>query len=178
MRLFIAFSFSQIPDTVKAAQQTLGQLPAKQILSQQLHLTFKFLGNVREEIVAECKKRLHSVAWKPIRAHLKGIGVFPSESYVRVVWLGAEPTAEICALQKQIDAALTGLFPPEKEFTVHMTLARIKNITDGKTFHSKLKEISIEPVEFVLDSFELMQSDLTPDGPKHTVIEKYCAKAS
>jgi 2'-5' RNA ligase len=36
-----------------------------------------------------------------------------------------------------------------------------------------IDEIKVEPVEWVVDYVELMESELTPQGPKYAVLESF-----
>ena len=121
------------------------------------------MGEVSPDKVNEIKKRLGTVKFKPFTANLQGVGVFPSEEKIRVVWAGVEPHELICEIQQKIDKVLEGIFAKEKDFQPHLTLARVK--TYEKKFFEQLKQLTVEPLKFEVSSFKLVESKLEPTGP-------------
>lgn len=165
MRTFIAVD---LPQEVKAAlahaQGQLSASTAKLSLARDFHLTLKFLGEIspaRAEIVRSC---LNNVHFKEFSAAVSGVGVFPSESRVRVVWAGIEPENKIIQLQRQIDAAVEKEFPRDKDFRPHVTLARVRFVPDKTQFSKQLQQLEVEKVSFGIDSFSLRKSTLSRDG--------------
>lgn len=174
MRLFIAFDISKEAETeVVRAQDDLKKADAKLSLVKEFHLTLKFLGEVDEKKLDELKERLKKVSFEPFYAHLGNTGVFPSEDYVRVVWIGIEPKDKISELQQKIEDCLEGMFEEDTRFHPHLTLARVKFVKDKKAFMEKLKSVRAEKRSFKVESFKLMKSTLTPEGPVYEVLEEY-----
>jgi 2'-5' RNA ligase len=162
MRLFIAFDVSESVHThILELQKKLAG--AKLTFTKNFHLTLKFLGEVTPEQADEIKKRLAKILFKPFTAQLGGTGVFPENGTPRVAWIGIEPHDIICDLQKNIDEALHGLFPKEKSFQPHITLARVKEVTD-KNFAENIKKLKVEPMTFEVNEFKLIESQLTSEG--------------
>lgn len=174
MRLFIAFDVSESAHThILDLQKKL--TGAKLTFTKEFHLTLKFLGEITPVQADEIKKRLSKVKFAPFTAKLDGTGVFPENGTPRVVWIGIEPREIICELQKQIDEALNGLFPKEKSFQPHITLARVKEITDKK-FAERVKNLKVEPFSFEVKEFKLIESQLTGEGPHYKDMAIYPAK--
>ena len=166
MRLFIALETSkEAAEHLLEVQKQLQTDNAKLTLTKSFHLTLKFLGEITPAQAEEAKKRLEAVKFKPFTASLDGTGVFPSEDQIRVVWVGIEPSEIIKDLQKQIDNALEGLFTQEKDFQPHVTLVRVKNITDKKQFAEQIKNLKIKPISFEVKEFKLIESQLSKEGP-------------
>jgi 2'-5' RNA ligase len=164
MRLFIAIEFEDAADYLKQIQE---QLPdAKATFPKQFHLTLKFLGEVEEDKVEEIKNKLSKVKFEPFAAKLGEIGVFPSESFIRVVWVGVEDGEKIIQLQQEIENTLTE-FKQDKRFHPHITLARIKFIEEEKKkeFVEALKNIKVGQKESEIKNFKLIKSTLTPESP-------------
>lgn len=97
---------------------------------ENLHLTFKFLGNVRDNEVPEvCRVVQRAVnGLEPLVATVAGLGAFPDIQRPRTIWMGiTEGADELVSLQRRIDAALNALgFPLERnDFQPHITLGRI-----------------------------------------------------
>ncbi|MBI2147237.1 RNA 2',3'-cyclic phosphodiesterase [Candidatus Woesearchaeota archaeon] len=125
------------------------------------HLTLKFLGWVKEDTVDEIMQRL--AVSKAISLSLDGVGFFPDERKMRVVWAGVEPQQPVIELQQQVDALLAGIFPKEERFVPHLTLARIA--VNDTNQAKRIKDVSIEKKTFRVDRIVLYKSTLHPSGP-------------
>ena len=111
--------------------------------------------------------------FRTVITFLDKIGVFPNESYIRVIWIGLNPENEILELQKNIDENLKTLFKKEKDFKPHLTLARVKYIENKEDFINKLKNINIENKKIEINNFKLIKSTLTPNGPVYEELEVF-----
>lgn len=172
MRCFVAID---LPEEVKSELKKL-QLEIRKSCSdvkasftKDFHITLKFLGEITPQKAEAVKKSFGSCRLKKINATLDGIGVFPSESYVRVVWAGVEPEDEILKLQKRVDEALQADFKKEKEFKAHITLARVKYVGNKEKFLKILKEMKVKKIKFEAGEFKLKHSTL--GGSKGPVYE-------
>jgi 2'-5' RNA ligase len=168
MRLFVAI---EIPDNIK---EYLSKIQEKICINSdkirfvnkaQIHLTLKFLGEVQPNIAEEVKNSLKKITFSSFSAYLDRIGVFPSEEYIRVIWVGLKPEKPILELQKNVDEILKKLFKKEKNFKAHVTLARVKFINNKEEFIERLKNITIENKKIEINNFKLVKSTLTPQGP-------------
>lgn len=174
MRLFIAFDVSkEAKDELIGAQKKLKY--AKLNLVREFHLTLKFLGEVDEENVEEIKQKLKKVKFNSFEAELGSTGTFPSEDYIKVVWVGLEPKKSINELQQSIENALESMFPKDTRFHPHITLARVKFVEDKEQFKGNLKGIETKKIGFSVDSFKLIKSELRPGGPVYEVLEEFKA---
>ena len=137
---------------------------------ENMHLTPKFLGDISEEKVKEIKKVLEQIKFKPFEISFKGLGGFPSENYIRVLWLGVDKGAgELTKLQKDIEEKITRIgFQKEKQFVPHLTLARVKFVRDkaalGKMFDNNR---NVEVGSFWCDKIHFMKSELLQDGARY-----------
>jgi 2'-5' RNA ligase len=177
MRLFIAV---EIPEQVKqvllAAQEQL-KLEGRMTKTKEFHLTLKFLGEVPEEKLEPLKQSLETIKFSPFNLELDAIGAFPKKHNPRVVWAGLTPHEEINNLQKQIDKATQSLgFEQDSKFHPHLTLARIKFCNNKKEFAGLLDSIKLQPAEFKIDSFKLIKSTLTPQGPIYETLHSLPSK--
>ena len=176
MRLFIAIEIpEEIKDYIVKIQKNIDATTnkIKFVNPNQIHLTLKFLGEVQPNIVENIKEELKKITFNPFSVYLDKIGVFPSESYIRVVWVGLNPEDKILDLQKNIDENLKKLFKKEKDFKPHLTLARVKYIEDKKAFVDKLKKMNVENKKIDINSFKLIKSTLTPKGPIYEDLEVF-----
>ncbi|HII72414.1 TPA: RNA 2',3'-cyclic phosphodiesterase [Candidatus Woesearchaeota archaeon] len=177
MRIFIAFD---IPEKhapfLKKLQEKIKD-GARLTTVKEFHQTMKFLGEVDEAKTEEIKKRLEAVKMEGFEARIEGLGVFPEEEYIKVVWAGLEPKEVIGLLKTKIEDSLKGLgFQNDHRFHPHITLARVKSINDKKGFVKRLKEIKMPETRFRVDSIKLYKSTLTPRGPEYEVLKEYKLK--
>ncbi|MDI6720828.1 MAG: RNA 2',3'-cyclic phosphodiesterase, partial [Candidatus Aenigmarchaeota archaeon] len=110
MRCFIAVD---IPDHLKLKitelQEQLVGYDIKLAEPENLHFTLKFLGEIDDP--DKIAQRLGFLKNKnSFDIHLKGVGAFPSEKFIRVIWIGVENGEKIINLQKSIDDSLYPMF--------------------------------------------------------------------
>jgi len=178
MRAFIAV---EMPEEIKKilldAQKQINTKKAKIRPAKAFHLTLKFLGEIEEKKVEEIKSALNKIKFKKINTALTEIGVFPNESYIRVVWAGLEDSeGKIKNLQKEVDSKIEKLgLKKDARFHPHLTLARVKFVEDKQGFIKNLKEIKIEKKAFQITEFKLIKSILTPEGPVYQDISVFQA---
>ena len=82
------------------------------------------------------------------------------------------------ALQRAVDAALADLFPPERRFMSHLTLARVKAVPDRERLRAALPGFRVPALAFPVERFILKRSLLTPAGPQYSDLESYPATAA
>ncbi len=176
MRLFIAF---EVPDDISrlllAVQEKL-VFSGKATKTKTFHLTLKFLGDVDEEKLSVLIDELSKITFRPIDARLSEVGAFPDTNRPRVVWVGIEPKDIINSIQGQVDLATQKLgFVADRRFHPHITLARIKFVDDRKGLRDCLTSLKVPEASFKLDSFKLVKSVLTPQGPEYEVLKSFPA---
>jgi len=176
MRLFIAIEFSNLKEYCQTIQEKLKSTDAKLNFTKTYHLTLKFLGEIQESKLEQIKAALSNIKFKNFTVKLNSTGTFPSENYIRVIWLGFKDNRDIIDLQNKVDTALEQMFPKDKKFSPHLTLARVKFVKDKKQLIDKIKAIKIDPIESNIKSFKLIKSTLTPDGPIYDDIFEINAK--
>jgi len=174
MRLFVAVD---VPVAVKEKVAALAEeLPSDAITPvrpENMHLTMKFIGEVDESAKDAIVQKLESVRFKPFRCSIKGVGVFPNEDHVRVVWAGAQSDGALERLADDVISALKG-YGKEEKFTAHLTAARVKKKIDVHPFLAKHRDDVFG--EFEVSSFRLIYSELGPAGPRYTTIREFSAE--
>ncbi len=161
MRCFIAIDIPYFESIRRLQSDIDGRV--KLVEDENIHITLKFLGEISSEKVNEIAKIVKNCATKKYKLTLKGVGFFPNERYVRVIWIGIKDNGETSNLMKCIDNALSKLgFKKEREYVPHLTVARakgkvrIKNIEDFK---------NLEFGEVSVDKIKIKKSTLTDKGP-------------
>jgi 2'-5' RNA ligase len=143
-----------------------------------MHLTLKFFGEVHEEQIETIDEVLQQVAQRhqPFAMELFGTGIFGSSYDPRVVWFGIRHSDAINALATDaLDAVVPLGFPRDRQnFRPHLTIGRVKGITDKNIFQQTIRQHSETLIQEVkVESFELIESKLRPSGPVYTTLENY-----
>jgi len=170
MRLFVSVD---VPNEIKNKVAELSkELPIDSIRAvkpENMHLTLRFIGDTPLSRLGELGEALRNVKFSPFRCKIKGVGVFPSENYIKVVWAGVE-SPELDNLAKEVIGALKG-FGGDNKFTAHLTIARVRRKIDAGAFLEKHKDDEFG--EFDVESFQLMQSILSRAGPSYSLISSF-----
>ena len=140
---------------------------------QQLHITLKFLGEVRDAQIAQvCAAAGRASAQvEPFALRIKGLGCFPAPRNPRVLWCGAEDLTEGC--RRWVEAAdplFTELgFPPEsRAFTPHITLGRSRSTAGGRVFQQVLETVPPpETEQMIVAQVVVFESRLLPGGAQY-----------
>lgn len=173
MRCFIAVDLDPaLKAKVVAIQKELNWLDAKLVEPENLHFTLKFLGEVDMKTVDEVRRRLTHLASQTaaVEIDIEGMGCFPSDEYIRVVWIGSE---KLTPLQQAVNDAMKGIVPSEKPVP-HLTLARARSQNNRQElldFINKRRKIVIGQMK--VNNIKLKKSVVTSKGPEYTDLEIY-----
>jgi 2'-5' RNA ligase len=142
------------------------------------HITLKFLGDVEDYHINPITKILDNIAheFRPINLIPNQVGTFGPKNRPHVIWFGYKEDPILTALQLSIDKALASLgFEPEKrKFSPHLTLGRVKQITEMNELDYYLLNRQ-QPIyeKFHVGSFQLIESILKQEGPEYKVIKQF-----
>ena len=175
MRLFVAIvAPKEVHSTIANAASLLdGCLGVKVLPQDNFHITLKFLGEVPDARVEEVERTLSAIEFAPFHLSLSGAGAYPNVNFPRAIWIGGKsPEAE--ALAAKVDAALLplGFSADDKEFSVHLTVARAKTVGDIEEFVKRTGDVCAWEVK----GFTLMKSALLPQGAAYEVLMEYKAR--
>ena len=158
MRLFIASPII-LDDYASIKEDFKDIIEGKWVEEQNLHLTWVFLGDVKNE--------------KPIIDKLKEIS--PLEHNIGIKELGYFGRPPRVFFSKSEEKAL---YDKAKEFRnagfdlyrfkPHMTLCRIKTIHNYKVYKEKLKSYREKELGLILPEIHLYESTLTSKGAEYT----------
>ncbi len=179
MRLFIAIP---LPKGIKEILRTVQQKISKEsgtysmVEPENIHLTLKFLGETPEKEVRKIADAIQKIKFSSFTLSLSIMGVFPSEKYARVIWVGLKESRELHQLHEQIEEIMQQCgFPKETEFAAHLTIARVKTVKNKEIFMESIRKINVDEKEFPVSSICLISSTLTSKGQVYETIEEYNA---
>lgn len=167
------------------------ELPARWDKPENLHVTLFFLGSVNDQEVCEICLAANEVGKRhdPFDLTLYRISYGPPKKHPddedevrpwrpRMVWVGGRVSEELGALQKDLESALFEFAGGDYSesggygFSPHITLARIDQ-TGLKNMEAEEIPVIDEEFErtFLVESFEIMESEMKRGGPVYTVLE-------
>ncbi len=181
MRLFVSVDLDPLADAIRAAQEPFADVDGLRLTDPEgVHVTLKFLGEVSESRVPAVEDALAAAVEEagvaPFEAHVGGYGVFPSRSYVSVVWLGVrEGATDLTRLHEACEERTVALgFDPERhDFTPHATIARMDHAGGKERVLRVLDERDPDVGAMRIDEVRLTESTLTPDGPRYETVAAF-----
>src|SRR3989344_2191840 len=169
MRCFLAIDVSEELKPIIINLQKHIPKDASTIRPESLHFTLKFFRDVDPNMIIDKLSFLNNT--EPFIIHLYGVGAFPSENPVKILWIGAE-SPNLIELQKSVTRVLgdTGDFVP------HVTIARTKiHSSQLLTFVEKYRLFDAGKMR--AECVKLKKSKLLPSGPVYTDIGKFRLRA-
>lgn len=151
-------------------QQRL-DLGFKPVPRKKMHVTLEFFKDVNEDEIEELKQAMKDANTEPFQLEIKGLGAFPSEDYIRVVWAGAEDKKMHKLFSEVSEHSLES--SNDHDFKPHITLMRIENVS-GET-KRKLKKVLQEHederfCEATVEKVKLLESRLTGKGSEYKLL--------
>jgi 2'-5' RNA ligase len=155
---------------LEAAERLRAAAPsgARWVAAENLHLTLKFLGEIREDDVPRLVERASAklAGEAPFEVAFAGFGAFPNAREARVLWLGAVRGAGALAkLARKLDAAARaiGAERERRPFEAHLTLARLRDPA-----RVELERIpALDSVAWTVEEVVLYESRPSPGGPRY-----------
>ncbi len=174
MRTFIAIELGkEIKEVLSKIQSELKNAAAdvKWVYPENIHLTLKFLGEVKEEKIPkiiQCLKEICNTI-NPFNIEIKDTGAFPDMKSPQVIWVGIEEGKEkLLELVELMEDILVKLkFPKEeRKFSAHITIGRVKSLKNKGVLSQKINALQFgSPAHQEVKSIILFKSTLTPKGP-------------
>ncbi|SFN01872.1 RNA 2',3'-cyclic phosphodiesterase [Thermodesulforhabdus norvegica] len=184
-RVIRAFVAIDLPDRVKEhlselMKSLVRDVPdgVKWVNAYGVHITLKFLGDVRETQIPDLEKVIREVAGKygSFSLFLKGCGAFPSIKKARVIWVGVDGDVGLLGdFKKELDNYLEPLgFPEEdREFRPHVTLGRVRRPSGNPSLAKSIaSRMAFKTDFFTVEDVVLYQSILKPDGAEYRPIAR------
>ena len=183
MRLFIALD---LPEEIRTrltefVERVRVLAPdARWTKPESLHVTLKFIGEIREERLSAIKHALSTINARPFDLKFESVGYFPPNKSPRVFWAGVYSTNDLPQLASSIDQALEQLAIEReaKAYHPHLTLARAGSGPGASRVFRRLQEqlAAEEPPRFgtmTAQEFYLYQSRLSRGGAQYAKLERF-----
>lgn len=173
-RLFVAFPIAgEAAREIERVQRKLEEQNSRASITWtwvKQHCTLAFLGDCDEATTALLKEKLPALAGSgAIPAQLGRLDAFPHLRQPRVLVVHINDSShDIARLYQQV-AQMAGECDVQLEgrrFTPHVTLGRIKQ--ENARVHGL--DTPVQPVAFEVSEVILFESELLPQGPRHTAL--------
>jgi 2'-5' RNA ligase len=179
LRLFVAL---ELPLAIRTALRELGGRlrplagQSKWTQGDSGHLTLKFIGEVEASKLDAIKAALALIR-RPerVRVCFRGLGFFANRHRL-VLFANVVESPALAGITAEMERALEPLgIPAEtREYRPHVTLARIEQrngLQELMAETRKLKASEFGSAEY--REFDLMESELRPEGALHTCLERF-----
>jgi RNA 2',3'-cyclic 3'-phosphodiesterase len=180
-RLFVAIELPQnilqVLEGIQAqTRENLGESAnlVRWSRSEGIHVTLQFLGEVPATRIPEITAALQQACAgkEPFTLEVGGLGAFPNVRKPRVIWVGlGGDTAAVVELAAAVQEALGTLgFKPDKPFSPHMTIGRVREgigigkLTPLSRVLSLTRTVLPEEASFQVNGVSLIQSFMQSGG--------------
>jgi 2'-5' RNA ligase len=140
-----------------------------------VHLTLKFIGEVKEELLQLIIDELDFVKnYSSFDCTISKFSFFFRDNEARILWCNLETDESIISLVDALNDRLKkyDIEVDKRKFKGHLTLLRIKErVTED--FIKKIKEYKFDPIKFNTNQIALIQSVLKPSGSEYKVLKIY-----
>src|SRR5919198_4475082 len=155
-RLFTALEIPR--DAALSLSLLRGGLPgARWVDVENYHLTLRFIGDVEGHVADEIANALDRIRRPSFSLTLSGVGAFGSRK-PHAIWAGVTASPDLNALQAEIERICQRLGVPSdlRKFVPHVTLARLKNASDGDVARYLSARGNFATMPFKVNRFVLM----------------------
>ena len=140
-----------------------------------VHLTLKFIGEVKEGLLPQIISEIEFVKdYSSFDCSISKFGFFFRDNEAKILWCNIDTGKSIISLVDELNIRLKkfNIEPETRKFKAHLTLMRIKRKVN-EDFIKNFKEYKFSPVKFEANEIALIQSVLKPGGSEYNILKKY-----
>ena len=180
MRAFLSYDISD-PDFITRIEKLQSELKAtgadlKLVNPRIMHFTIRFLGEIenpeKEQLVLALQGKVENFE---LDLNFKGVGAFPNERRISVIWIGIDESSA-AILEKKAEAInlLLKKVPSlgaqkEEKFSPHVTISRVRSGKNKEKLAEFLRQNRGKEFGTAkIMNLRLKLSELTPSGPNYT----------
>jgi len=203
-RIFIAINLpDNTRKRLLSYQEKWPDLPIKWTYKDNLHITLLFLGYLTDEelldVIRDAEKiitekesfqiSLNKIIYGPPaslreQTRLRSVAGGSAQKIPKMIWAIGETSEEFTDLQKSLEEGVYNEPLPDSEkrekgnyFTPHVTLGRLKSFEFNQMDLEEIPEINEDVnLSFLVESIEIMESELKKNGPHYTILESFQLK--
>ncbi len=174
IRLFAAVAVpAEIAEALARRQQ--GLEGARWRSADQLHVTLRFFGEIREDLARDLDAELGAIGGGAFDLVLEGAGAFGEGDDIHAVWAGVAESPELKRLAKACEGAArrVGLKPETRNFRPHLTLAYLRRPAPDKVAAWIQANNLLKSPPIRIDRFGLYSSFLGGEGSQYRLEAEY-----
>lgn len=177
-RLFLAIPLPENQKmTLNSVKEQNPGADARWTIIENLHITAYFCGDIDESRIPGINDKLQNMAAHQISFKLEwqGLCFAPPKRPPRMVWAEYKSSKEFTDFVHAIYHSIKDYLDPREAERPHsrpiphITLARFKN--PDVAGEIQLAKLDLSPLQ--VDKFQLIASELTPDGSIYTILHEY-----
>ncbi len=175
-RLFTGIELPE--DAVGRLSMIRAGLPgAHWIGPENYHITMRFVGDISDKDADDFAAALADVSFDSFHIELSGLGSFGGNK-PHTIYAGVKPSPGLQSLQKAHERAarLAGLPPETRNFTPHITLARLRNVSPFALAEYLARYGGFFSAPFEVTRFVLFSSRPNQGGGPYLVEETYLSR--
>ena len=186
IRAFIALEMPEpirtsLADLCERMKSELSDVPLRWVPIPNMHLTLKFLGDVKPDQVEKIIHVINSQCSKysPFDISLNELGAFPHPQRARVLWVGVDSLPSLNKLVDafEMDLAGLGFLRESRPYSPHLTLARVRGHARPADLHRINEVINSSPnprsASAVANKIVLFRSELKPSGSVYNALSEF-----
>lgn len=182
MRTFLAVEIEPyIKNKIEESQEIIADSESSNIKFvevENIHLTLKFFGEIDEDKLEQITDILNKTLknYKEYTIKVVNIGAFPNIYNPRVIWTGIkDKNNTTIKLIEDLDKKFNKIgFKKEKNYVPHITIGRVKNISDKEKLSQTLKNLKKKyHGKMEVKKIYIKSSTLTPSGPIYQNIKEF-----
>ncbi|MGA9997460.1 MAG: RNA 2',3'-cyclic phosphodiesterase [Pyrinomonadaceae bacterium] len=159
-------------------RQAMPDVRASWDRAEKLHITLKFLGEIKQSRVPSLSHAAEHAAQtiKPFELAIEGAGAFPVHGPPRVLWLGIrDSSGSLAHLQKRLEeeCATENFKREQRPFHPHLTIARLRSPGGARKLAALHKETGFDAQTFAVRELLVIRSELGAGGSRYTEISKH-----
>lgn len=174
IRLFAAVA---VPDDIAQAlaRRQQGLEGARWRTAEQLHLTLRFFGEIREDRARDLDAELSTIGGGGFEIGLEGVGAFGEGPEIHTLWAGVAESPPLRRLAKACETAArrTGLKPETRNYRPHVTLAYLRHPDPAKVAGWIQANNLLKSPPIRVERFGLYSSFLASDGAQYRLEAAY-----
>lgn len=184
VRCFIAINpgkkiRTEISDWIQSLKNKAPGL--KWVKNEALHITLKFCGEIELKDLIRLQSFLDQFfgvnTMSSFSLTLGKASAFPSLKRPRTLWIGVEEGQDhlisLASCMEDI-CRKSGLYTDKRIFHPHITVARVKDSIDlASSMWYDFEQHKFTHLKWEAKEVQLIQSNLTPDGPIYTTLRSY-----
>lgn len=179
-RLFVGFPIVVDSSLAAALKRTKISAQKKEmeidwVAGANYHITLCFLGPVDQSKFPLVEQILENIAASSpvISTSIRGLGAFPDDHHMRVLWAGVRKSRSLNALQTRLQDALVeaGFRRDERDFVPHLTLGRLRKARSGRDLLSPYVRTSFGDVD--IKEIVLFESLLHGSRPRYEPLRRF-----